>query len=137
MGFSAGGNKVIHPACNRKGMELIGLHHGKPVLPGLRYVGVIGLLVFLILPVLPAMAQRGPDRGRMGDVIPDPSHFTIARLKYPGGGDWYWGSSALPNVLDYIEQNHEAYAQQHAIVAASAVTRLVRAPARDIVPADE
>jgi malonyl-CoA decarboxylase len=39
--------------------------------------------------------------------------------------------------LEHIEQNHEAYAQQHAIVAASAVTRLVRAPARDIVPADE
>jgi malonyl-CoA decarboxylase len=36
--------------------------------------------------------------------------------------------------LDYIEQNHEAYAQQHAVVASSAVTRLVRAPVRDIVP---
>ncbi len=36
--------------------------------------------------------------------------------------------------LDYIEQNHEAYAQQHAIVAATGVTRLVRSPARDIVP---
>jgi malonyl-CoA decarboxylase len=36
--------------------------------------------------------------------------------------------------LDYIEQNHEAYAQQRAIVAASAVTRLVRSPAREVVP---
>ena len=36
--------------------------------------------------------------------------------------------------LDYIERNHEAYAQQRAIVAASAVTRLVTAPAREIVP---
>ncbi len=36
--------------------------------------------------------------------------------------------------LDYIEKNHEAYAQQHAIVAASAVTRLVHAPMREIVP---
>src|SRR5271169_5302530 len=36
--------------------------------------------------------------------------------------------------LDYIEQNHEAYAQQRAVVAASAVTRLVRAPAREVVP---
>jgi malonyl-CoA decarboxylase len=35
--------------------------------------------------------------------------------------------------LDYIEQNHEAYAQQHAVVAAGAVTRLVRAPMREIV----
>ena len=33
-----------------------------------------------------------------------------------------------------IEKNHEAYAQQHAVVAAGAVTKLVRAPARDIVP---
>jgi malonyl-CoA decarboxylase len=36
--------------------------------------------------------------------------------------------------LDYIERNHEAYAQQRAIVAASAVTRLVTTPAHDIVP---
>jgi malonyl-CoA decarboxylase len=33
-----------------------------------------------------------------------------------------------------IERNHEAYAQQHMVVASSAVTRLVRAPARDVVP---
>jgi malonyl-CoA decarboxylase len=36
--------------------------------------------------------------------------------------------------LEHIERNHEAYAQQHAIVAASAITRLVRTPVRDIVP---
>jgi malonyl-CoA decarboxylase len=36
--------------------------------------------------------------------------------------------------LDYIEQNHEAYAQQRAVVAASAVTRLVPAPVREVVP---
>jgi len=35
--------------------------------------------------------------------------------------------------LDYIERNHEAYAQQHAIVASGAVTRLVTTPAREIV----
>jgi malonyl-CoA decarboxylase len=36
--------------------------------------------------------------------------------------------------VDYIERNHEAYAQQHAVVASSAVTRLIRAPMREIVP---
>jgi malonyl-CoA decarboxylase len=36
--------------------------------------------------------------------------------------------------LDYIERNHEAYAQQRAVVASTAVTRLVTAPAREIVP---
>jgi len=35
--------------------------------------------------------------------------------------------------LGYIEKNHEAYAQQRAIVAANAVTRLVRSPTREIV----
>jgi malonyl-CoA decarboxylase len=35
--------------------------------------------------------------------------------------------------LDYIERNHEAFAQQRAIVAASGVTRLVTTPAREIV----
>ena len=39
--------------------------------------------------------------------------------------------------LEHIERNHEAYAQQHAVVAASTVTRLVKAPARDVVPVDD
>jgi malonyl-CoA decarboxylase len=36
--------------------------------------------------------------------------------------------------LDHIEKNHEAYAQQRAVVAAGAVTRLVKTPVRDVVP---
>ena len=36
--------------------------------------------------------------------------------------------------LDYIERNHEAYAQQRALVAASAVTRLVTMPEQEILP---
>ena len=36
--------------------------------------------------------------------------------------------------LDYIERNHEAYAQHRAVVAASSVTRLVTMPEREIVP---
>jgi malonyl-CoA decarboxylase len=41
--------------------------------------------------------------------------------------------------LDDIEKNHEAYAQQHAVIAASAVNRLLRAPApaREPVPAED
>ncbi len=35
--------------------------------------------------------------------------------------------------LGYIEKNHEAYAQQHAVVAANAITRLVHAPPREVV----
>ncbi|MBO0716453.1 MAG: malonyl-CoA decarboxylase, partial [Rhizobiales bacterium] len=36
--------------------------------------------------------------------------------------------------LDYIERNHEAYAQHRAVVAAGAVTRLVTMPEEEIVP---
>jgi malonyl-CoA decarboxylase len=37
--------------------------------------------------------------------------------------------------LDYIERNHEAYAQQRTVVASNAVTKLARANGRDVVPA--
>ena len=37
--------------------------------------------------------------------------------------------------LEDIEKNHEAYAQQRSVVASSAVTRLARTGARDLVPA--
>jgi malonyl-CoA decarboxylase len=36
--------------------------------------------------------------------------------------------------LEYIEKNHESYAQQRTVVAASAITRLVRSPVREVVP---
>jgi malonyl-CoA decarboxylase len=36
--------------------------------------------------------------------------------------------------LDDIEKNHEAYAQHRTVVASSAVTKLARAKARDLVP---
>jgi hypothetical protein len=34
-------------------------------------------------------------------------HFTIARLHYGGGGDWYSNPSSLPNLLHYL-QTHTA-----------------------------
>jgi malonyl-CoA decarboxylase len=37
--------------------------------------------------------------------------------------------------LDDIEKNHEAYARHRTLVAASSIARLVRGPARDVVPA--
>ena len=30
---------------------------------------------------------------------------TIARLKYSGGGDWYYGPTQLPNLIDFIREN--------------------------------
>jgi malonyl-CoA decarboxylase len=39
--------------------------------------------------------------------------------------------------LDHIERNHEDYAQHQTVIAAAAINRLVRAPAREAVPADD
>ena len=33
-----------------------------------------------------------------------PADFTIARLHYGGGGDWYCDPSSLPNLLEYLEE---------------------------------
>lgn len=33
------------------------------------------------------------------------NNVSIARLQYPGGGDWYWGSSAIPNLIDFVAAN--------------------------------
>ncbi|MBN2011070.1 DUF4159 domain-containing protein [candidate division KSB1 bacterium] len=33
------------------------------------------------------------------------SEFTIARLKYRGGGDWYNDPTAIPNLLNFVKQN--------------------------------
>jgi hypothetical protein len=35
----------------------------------------------------------------------NPSAVTVARLHYGGGGDWYWGSSAVPNFLKFVRDN--------------------------------
>ncbi len=43
--------------------------------------------------------------GPTSQVKKDPNAFNIARLKYEGGGDWYWGSSAIPNMLKFLKQN--------------------------------
>jgi hypothetical protein len=47
-------------------------------------------------------------KGQKGYAAPqddNPSGFAIARLKYGGGGDWYWGRSAIPNMLKFLKEN--------------------------------
>lgn len=38
-------------------------------------------------------------------VNPNPSAIKVARLHYSGGGDWYWGGSAVPNLLKFLRDN--------------------------------
>jgi len=49
-----------------------------------------------------------PDRARLQatkGINPDPSALRVARLHYSGGGDWYWGNSALPNFLKFLSES--------------------------------
>jgi hypothetical protein len=57
-------------------------------------------IFFLLTAYSLALAQD-----RQESANQNPSAFTIARLKYAGGGDWYWGSSAIPNMLDFLKEN--------------------------------
>jgi len=52
------------------------------------------LLILSLTAFWPVISTHGGDAG-----------FTIARLKYGGGGNWYWGYSAVPNVLRFLEDN--------------------------------
>jgi hypothetical protein len=60
-------------------------------------------LAFICALIAVGSMATAQDRGE--NLNQNPSAFTIARLKYAGGGDWYWGSSAIPNMLSYLKEN--------------------------------
>lgn len=56
------------------------------------------LVVAVVITVGLGMAQiNRPDQ--------DVSALTIARFRYGGGADWYWGRSALPNLHKFLNEN--------------------------------
>jgi hypothetical protein len=71
------------------------------------------LSVFWLLLFIPVGAQTRDDilsrmsfpRTETAEEPLNPSAVTVARLHYGGGGDWYWGSSAIPNLLDFIRDS--------------------------------
>jgi len=81
---------------------------------GIRTHKTVVLLVFLA--VLTAPSVRAQDRLRPFSqaaaqpyqekgLNPNPSAIKVARLHYSGAGDWYWGSSAIPNLLRFVRDN--------------------------------
>lgn len=59
--------------------------------------------LLIILAVLPLLFTAGDAQFRSAKT--DPSALTVARLRYSGGGDWYWGRSALPNLHKFLAEN--------------------------------
>ncbi len=71
-------------------------------------VGGVVCLLMAVQVMAQARGQRMPNRRRIEasqGINPDPSALRVARLHYSGGGDWYWGASALPNFLRYLRDN--------------------------------
>ncbi len=75
-------------------------------------IGLLAFLLTLLVPIsVPAQNRQGTlSRAARPLIRPDvetvdPSAVTVARLHYGGGGDWYWGSSSVPNFLQFIRQN--------------------------------
>ena len=63
-----------------------------------------------VLAGAPVAAQPSGFPGAHGNYLESaynrhPSAVKVARLHYSGGGDWYWGSSAIPNFLRFIRDN--------------------------------
>ena len=40
----------------------------------------------------------------ISEIVP-PGAFSITRIHYGGGGDWYADPSSLPNLLEYLKNN--------------------------------
>ncbi len=58
----------------------------------------------------------------------DPSAVTIARLKYDGGGNWYWGRSALPNLHKFLKENTKIAVADEEVVVSATDPELFRYP---------
>jgi hypothetical protein len=70
----------------------------------------------LLAVILASSAALGQDIERLGlpdfypaetkqAFHPNPSAVKVARLHYGGGGDWYWGRSAVGNLLRFVRDN--------------------------------
>lgn len=70
------------------------------------------LTLILILSSIsyPQRGLRIPSSARVTEDAafnPNSSAIKVARLHYSGGGDWYWGSSAIPNFLEFVRDNSD------------------------------
>jgi len=75
------------------------------------YISVVLAAVFVASVALSALGQTSGRRYPTGDGYSEamfhrhPSAIKVARLHYSGGGDWYWGNSAIPNFLKFVRDN--------------------------------
>ena len=60
---------------------------------------------FILLIAVMALAAAETTAQRNGQSEPAiPSAVTVARLRYDGGGNWYWGRSAIGNLHEFLSR---------------------------------
>ncbi len=79
---------------------------------------LVASLVLLAISYTEPRAQPGAS----GDL------FTIARVKYGGGGDWYSNPSSLPNLLDFIRRKTDVQTAKEEMVVELDSPRLFSFP---------
>ncbi len=70
-------------------------------------VGRLGAICFVLALMLASVTDTAAqtNSSTQSSATKSPSAVSVARLHYTGGGDWYWGSSALPNLLSFVRDN--------------------------------
>jgi hypothetical protein len=71
-----------------------------------------GLLLLVLLQAQAACAAPPQEASTEGDL------FSIGRLKYAGGGDWYGNPSSLPNLLRFFSAQTGIAAAEHEVIVA-------------------
>lgn len=66
---------------------------------------VLGMTVAVAQSLDGIISRRNLPQRPLSTPQANPSAVTVARLHYGGGGDWYWGSSAIPNFLRFAREN--------------------------------
>lgn len=69
------------------------------------FVTLLGLLLLISSAQAQTVGRAAGQSYLQDGTNPDPSAIKVARLHYGGGGDWYWGSSAIPNFLTFVRDN--------------------------------
>jgi len=67
-------------------------------------------VLFSCISVFSQMTEKNAGLGNIAvfaaeETPVNPGSVTVARLHYGGGGDWYWGNSAIPNFLKFVRDN--------------------------------
>jgi hypothetical protein len=81
-----------------------------------------------LLVILAALTMFFTESNGQNGGLENPSAITIARLRYDGGGNWYWGRSAIPNMHKFLQENTSVVVADKEIVVNATDPELFQYP---------